>query len=238
MLDLPQLGMEPDAPFPPTDTALEVPNGLLAWGGDLDPKRLLAAYARGIFPWYTYGQPLLWWSPAPRCVIFPSDIHLSRRTRRRFNTGRFKLTADTACRDVIEACALPRHGETGTWITNEMQRAFIELHKRGHAHSVEVWQDDQLAGGIYGLAIGRIFFGESMFSKRTDASKVALIALCQELVRRGYTLLDCQILNPHLVRMGAVEISRSEFESRLAHGVSVVRDPVSWTGNFNVSERW
>jgi leucyl/phenylalanyl-tRNA--protein transferase len=213
---VPQLGQAPDAPFPPTGTALDTPNGLLAWGGGLEPERLLAAYRRGIFPWYSEGQPILWWSPAPRCVIVPERVHLSRRTRRRYNSGPFELTLDQAFDLVIERCAAPRRDEDGTWITPAMLDAYRRLHRLGHAHSLEVWQDGELAGGIYGLAIGRVFFGESMFSRRSDGSKIALVALCRLLHRHGFGLLDCQVENDHLRRMGATLISREAFETRLA----------------------
>lgn len=215
-LILPRLGEEPGAPFPPTETALERPNGLLAGGGDLSPQRILNAYRQGIFPWYSDDSPILWWSPAPRCIIVPDQVHLSRRTRRRFNMGQYRLTLNTAFAEVIHACAAPRETEDGTWLTGEMQQAYIDLHGLGHAHSLEVWLGDELAGGIYGLSIGAVFFGESMFSRRTDGSKIALVALCKLLCQAGIPLLDCQVGNPHLFRMGAEEVSRDEFESRLA----------------------
>lgn len=238
ILDLPRLGDDPDAPFPPGREALDAPNGLLAWGGDLHPRRLLAAYRAGIFPWYSEGQPLLWWSPAPRCVILPTEVHLSRRTRRRYNSGRYRLSADCAFEQVIAACAEPRAYERGTWITAELQAAFTRLHQMGHAHSVEVWQGEELRGGIYGLAVGAAFFGESMFSRSVDASKIALVALCRLLEDDGFGLLDCQVGNPHLFRMGAVEISRTGFERRLLRLVDEPCETGSWRERAAFGTRW
>lgn len=238
LLDLPRLSEDPDAPFPDTRLALASPRGLLAWGGDLDAGRLLRAYRLGIFPWYSEGQPILWWSPEPRCVIFPDEVYLSRRTRRRYNSGVFRLTADTAFEEVIAACAEPRRDDTGTWITGEMARAFTRLHRGGYAHSIEVWRGAELCGGIYGLALGGVFFGESMFSRATDASKVALIALCRQLRRWGFELLDCQVGNPHLFRMGARELSRQRFERRLRAALQRpdLRGP--WHGRVDFDPRW
>jgi leucyl/phenylalanyl-tRNA--protein transferase len=238
ILDLPRLGESPDAPFPPTAQALQAPNGLLAWGGDLAPKRLLRAYREGIFPWYSEGQPVLWWSPAPRCVIFPDRVHLSRRTRRRYNQGGFQLTADTAFDRVVAACAEPRAHEPGTWITPAMREAYVRLFEGGHAHSVEVWTGDALVGGIYGLAIGSVFFGESMFSRQVDASKVALIALCRHLQAQGFGLLDCQVGNPHLFRMGADQLTRADFERFLERLTEDERKTGLWTHEVHWEPRW
>lgn len=238
MLDLPRLGMEPESPFPPPAEALDSPNGLLAWGGDLHPARLLNAYAHGIFPWYSDGQPILWWSPAPRCVIFPADVYLSRRTMRRYNSGVFSLTADTAFEQVIAQCAEPREDEEGTWITDEMMHAYIDLHRHGFAHSIEVWEESCLVGGIYGLALGDVFFGESMFSRRSDASKIALVGLCRELLKRSMKLLDCQVANPHLLRMGAVEISRPDFTSYLPGSSGEIQPGRSWSNSYSAEPRW
>ena len=220
-LQLPRLEGAPDAPFPPTSEALRRPNGLLAWGGDLSTIRLLNAYRQGIFPWYTDAEPILWWTPEPRCVLLPADVHLSHRTRRRHNTGQFRLSADTAFEAVVEACAAPRPGHHGTWITAELKSAFVDLHHAGLAHSLEVWRQDshagdRLVGGIYGLALGGVFFGESMFSRETDASKIALVALCRHLTQSSFGLLDCQVPNPHLRSMGAVEWPRPAFERTIA----------------------
>ena len=238
ILDLPRLADDPGAPFPPTSQALRSPNGLLAWGGDLHPRRLLAAYRAGIFPWYSEGQPVLWWTPAPRCVLVPGEVYLSRRTRRRYNSGRYRLTLDRAFADVMAACAAPRDGESGTWITRDMIRAYGQLFEQGVAHSLEVWEGDELAGGIYGLAIGSIFFGESMFSRSTDGSKLALVALCRLLVRWGFALLDCQVGNPHLFRMGAQEISRAGFELTLAQYIDRRPSPHAWREPADFEERW
>jgi len=236
--DLPRLGDDPGGPFPPTSEALDSPNGLLAWGGGLQVERLLRAYRVGIFPWYTPGQPILWWSPAPRCVIFPDRVHLSKRTRRRYNSKNYHLTIDVAFAEVIRACAGPRRDESGTWITADMQEAYCQLHRLGHAHSLEVWEGDALAGGIYGLAVGSVFFGESMFSCKTDASKIALVALCRQLHQWDYGLLDCQVGNPHLFSMGAVELSRKAFEKRLSELVSDNRPVDSWTDRVDIADRW
>jgi len=231
---IPILARDPESPFPPTDQALDYPQGLLAIGGDLSPARLINAYRQGIFPWYAEGQPILWWSPAPRCVIVPDKVHVSRRLRRRYNQGRFSIAADQAFAQVIEACAAPRRDQPETWITPEMQTAYNRLHEMGVAHSVEVSIDGELAGGIYGLALGRVFFGESMFSKYTDASKLALVALCRQIHRWGFTLLDCQVSNPHLTSMGAREIPRQAFERHLV----AAQEPDHWRAEFNCAERW
>lgn len=210
-LMIPQLGADPDAPFPDPGSALPEPDGLLAWGGDLHPRRLLRAYRQGIFPWYSADQPILWWCPARRAVLFPSEVHVSRRLGRLLRQQRFSITADRAFDEVVAGCALPRSKQPTTWITPAMQRAYGRLHQAGHAHSVEVWQAGELAGGIYGIALGGLFFGESMFSAVRDASKVALVSLCRAMARNGYALLDCQIINAHLESMGARELPRAEF---------------------------
>jgi len=237
-IHLPHLSDDPSTPFPPTSEALERPNGLLAWGGGVEPERLLAAYRLGIFPWYTENEPVLWWSPAPRCVIFPADVHFSRRTRRRYRSGNFTLTADTAFDEVIGACATPRKADSGTWITAELRHAFSRLHQMGFAHSVEVWSNRTLVGGIYGLALGRVFFGESMFSRETDTSKIALVSLCRQLEAWGFELLDCQVSNPHLLSMGAVLLSRDEFEDCLRSSEDSPVSPGPWTATFGVSRSW
>jgi leucyl/phenylalanyl-tRNA--protein transferase len=234
ILDLPRLGADSADPFPPGSSALASPSGLLAWGGDLQPERLLTAYRSGIFPWYSEGQPILWWSPAPRCVIYPDAVHISRRLRRRLKQGLFTITSDQAFEEVIEACSGPRRDQDGTWITPEMLKAYVHLHELGVAHSVEVHMDGELAGGIYGLALGRMFFGESMFSKRDDASKIALVALCHQLQQWGFSLLDCQVSNPHLLSMGAQEVSRETFEGYL----STASDQDQWRQEFNDTNHW
>ena len=231
---IPILSKDPDSPFPATEQALDNPPGLLAAGGDLSPARLVSAYKQGIFPWYSDDQPILWWSPAPRCVLLPQDIHISRRLRRRYNQGVFSLTCDREFEAVIEACAQPRFEHDGTWITEEMRLAYIQLHRLGIAHSIEAWVDGELAGGVYGLALGRVFFGESMFSEQQDGSKIALVALCKQLEHWGFTLLDCQVSNPHLLSMGAQKISRAEFNQHLESTGS----PEHWGDDFNAGERW
>jgi leucyl/phenylalanyl-tRNA--protein transferase len=238
ILELTRLDSDPLAPFPDTREALDSPNGLLAWGGDLHPQRLLNAYRKGIFPWYSDGQPVLWWCPSPRCVLYPHRIYLSKRTRRRFNSGKYRLSADWAFEEVVRACAEPRSYNDGTWITREMIEAYCLLHDKGHAHSLEVWRDDHLIGGIYGLAIGSMFFGESMFSRQTDASKMALVALCRQLTAWGYGLLDCQVGNPHLFRMGAEELSRKDFENALIQLTGQDRKPESWAQRVEFDSRW
>jgi len=202
--------------FPPLEQALRQPNGLLAAGGDLSPKRLIAAYRHGCFPWYEEGQPLLWWSPDPRCVLFVGEMHLSHSLTRVLRQRRFCVTFDQDFAAVIKACAQPRKEGGGTWITPAMQGAYRELHRLGIAHSVEVWQDGELQGGLYGLAMGRLFFAESMFSSQSNASKVALAQLMGRLRDWNFVLLDCQIPNPHLYRLGARSIPRCEFAALLA----------------------
>ncbi len=205
-------------PFPPDDAALYAPAGLLAAGGSLRPTRLLAAYRRGIFPWYSEGDPILWWTPDPRCVIFPERLHISRRLRRRLRQQPFAITRDTAFTEVVAACAAPRPGEIGTWILPEMIDAYVRLFELGHATSFECWQDEELVGGVYGAHLGHVFFGESMFSRRADASKVAL---AEAAGAADIALIDCQLNNAHLERMGAEEIPRQRFVELLAtHGAN------------------
>jgi len=203
--------------FPDVSLALDEPDGLLAIGGDLKPQRLLAAYRRGIFPWYNEGQPILWWAPNPRAVLFPEQLKVSRSLRKTLRKQPFTVTFDQAFSDVVEACSQPREYETqpGTWITHEMKQAYLHLHKQGAAHSVECWQDGQLMGGLYGVAIGRAFFGESMFSRCSDASKVAFVTLTQQLANWGFGIIDCQIHSQHLESLGAETISRGQFTALL-----------------------
>lgn len=205
-------------PFPPVERALRRPDGLLAAGGDLSPGRLLDAYRRGIFPWYSAGDPILWWSPDPRMVLFVDELHVSRSLRRRMNGHPFTVRANTAFRQVMEACAAPRPGQSGTWITPEMIEAYGALHALGHAHCVECWSGERLIGGIYGVGIGRMFFGESMFHRVADASKVALVHLVRRLARMGVPLMDCQQETAHTASMGGRTIPRSEFMQRI-HGL-------------------
>lgn len=220
------LGPDPEA-FPPVSAALADPPGLLAVGGDLSVPRLLAAYRRGIFPWFSRGDPILWWSPDPRFVLDPARIHVGRSLRRTLARGTFRITLDTAFAAVVDACArAPRPGQRGTWITPAMRSAYLDLHRAGHAHSVEAWQGDTLAGGLYGVAIGRMFFGESMFARRTDASKIALGALVAFCRAHGIAWIDCQQNTEHLASFGAREVPRAEFERHLARtlGAAPVRD--------------
>ena len=223
---IPWLG--PRDPFPPVERALRDPNGLLAAGADLSPQRLLDAYARGIFPWFSEDDPLLWWSPDPRMVLFVDELHLSRSLRRVIRSGRFRVTLDTAFRDVMEGCAEPRPDQDGTWITPEMLHAYMRLAALGHAHSVEAWEGDTLAGGLYGVAIGRMFFGESMFSRRSDASKVAFAHLVRQLQQWEMPLIDCQMATPHLASLGAREIPRAEFLGQVRRLVQLPAVPAPW----------
>ncbi len=202
--------------FPPLETAMREPNGLLAAGGDLSPERLLAAYRHGCFPWYQEGQPLLWWSPDPRTVLYPEELHVSRSLAKKLRQGVFNVTFDRAFQDVIQGCAAPRDYADGTWITTPMQNAYVTLHQLGVAHSVEVWQDGQLVGGLYGLAMGRLFFGESMFSRATDASKVGFVTLVERLRGWDFKLIDCQMPTQHLASFGARTIPRRIFAEALA----------------------
>jgi len=204
-------------PFPPVAQALQQPNGLLAVGGDLSPQRLLTAYRRGIFPWFGPDDPILWWSPDPRMVLFPPEFRISHSLRKTLRRHAYELRTDTVFEQVMRACAAPRDREGGgTWIAEEMIAAYCELHRLGHAHSVEVWQDDQLAGGLYGVALGAMFYGESMFSRKPDGSKIALAHLAAQW-QRWYEngLIDCQMHTPHLASLGAREVPRTEFVARV-----------------------
>jgi len=205
--------------FPPISLALTEPNGLLAAGGDLSPSRIISAYEQGIFPWYSDDQPILWWSPNPRCIILPQDAHSSKSLKKHIRKTNPILTFDTCFEDVIHYCARTE-SDDGTWITEEMESAYINLYKLGHAHSVEVWENNQLIGGLYGLAIGKCFFGESMFSRKPNSSKIAFTSLCEQLHKWGYTLVDCQVENPHLISLGASTVDREHFLSILKPGVS------------------
>jgi leucyl/phenylalanyl-tRNA---protein transferase len=232
------LSPDPNAPFPPAESALRQPDGLLAVGGDLSPARLLNAYRHGIFPWYSAGQPILWWSPDPRMVFRTDEVRLSSRFRRELRRSPWWMTADTAFAQVIHACAhSPRPGQNGTWITEEMQAAYIELHRLGHAHSIEVFDEDgcgqrQLVGGIYGVAIGSMFFGESMFSAVSGGSKVALAALAYRLRDWGWPLIDAQVENDHLLSLGAERWPRARFLQQVAQRVEQAGSPGAWTERF------
>lgn len=238
-LRLPLLGDDPAAPFPPVDTALREPDGLLAAGGDLSPERLLRAYRHGVFPWYSARQPILWWSPDPRTVFRTDRLHLSRRFRRTLRGCDWIVRADTAFDRVVERCAqAPRRGQDGTWITDEMRRAYLRLHRLGHAHSIEVFAPaggdagSHLVGGLYGVACGRMFFGESMFSDRDGGSKVALAALALRLGQWGWPLLDAQVGNPHLGRLGAEAWPRDAFMHAIAPLCAADERPGAWTARF------
>jgi leucyl/phenylalanyl-tRNA--protein transferase len=212
-------GTPVDAVFPDATLAEEEPNGLLAIGGDLRQKRLLHAYRQGIFPWYSAGQPILWWSPAPRMVLFPPEFHMSRSLRKSFRTRHYEVSANQAFDEVIHACAEPRDGTAGTWLVPDMVAAYSALHQAGHAHSVETWHGDRLVGGLYGVAIGQAFFGESMFSRSPDASKVAMAMMVQIAQRHPFQFIDCQVHTDHLASLGAREISRDAFQRALRAAV-------------------
>ena len=218
-----------DFRFPPVDQAS--PEGLLAVGGDLCPERLLQAYRHGIFPWYNDDQPILWWSPDPRAVLFPDKLHISRSLKRTLRSNVFTLTLDTCFREVMTQCAGPRpqYPEGGTWITDDMLNAYTRLHELGCAHSAETWQDDRLVGGLYGVAIGGAFFAESMFTKVDDASKVALVKLVTQLQAWHFRLIDCQQFSPHVSRFGAEEIPRSAFITHLNQALTLPDRRGQWT---------
>lgn len=222
----------PHSTFPPLQQALREPNGLLAAGGDLSTSRLLAAYRKGIFPWFNAGEPILWWSPDPRMIMFPSDIKISRSLHKTLKHNRLKIRVDSAFRAVIHACAAPRNGQNGTWIHPEMIAAYENLHQLGLCHSVETWEGDELVGGLYGVALGRVFFGESMFSRVNDASKVALVYLARQLQQWGFILIDCQVKTPHLASMGAIEIPRQEFANLLAAWVDLPDRQGRWDFDY------
>jgi leucyl/phenylalanyl-tRNA--protein transferase len=221
--------LAPDDPFPPVERALAEPNGLLAAGGALTPARLVDAYRRGIFPWYSRGQPVLWWSPDPRMVLFTAEFRVRRSLAKRVRQRPYEIRVDTAFERVIRACAAPRPDQDGTWITPEMIDAYVGLHRTGVAHSVEAWRDGELAGGLYGIALGRVFFGESMFARESDASKVALVHLVDKLGRDGVPLVDCQQETAHLAGFGARPIPRRTFAALLAELIHSDAPPVPWT---------
>ena len=218
---------EPD--FPPLERALAEPNGLLAAGGALGPTWLLSAYRRGIFPWFSDGEPVLWWSPDPRMILRPGQLRITRSLARTLRRGAFELRVDTAFADVIHACAHLRAETSGTWITPRMIRAYCDLHELGYAHSVESWQEGRLVGGLYGIALDRAFFGESMFSTVSDASKVALVHLAGHLERRGFGVIDCQMTTAHLRSMGGIEIPRAQFARELAELIGPAPAPQDWS---------
>ncbi len=230
------------APFPPVEAALAEPNGLLAAGGDLTVPRLLDAYRQGIFPWFSPGEPILWWSPDPRMVLLPPEFKVSRSLRRRLGRPDCAIRVDTAFEAVMRACAEPRQGsgaagQAGTWITGAMIRAYTDLFDAGYAHSVETWMGGRLVGGLYGVALGRAFFGESMFTRATDASKLALAHLVAQLRRWGYGLIDCQMVTAHLASLGARPIPRSEFRARLDALVAEPGRIGKWTFDHDLFTR-
>ena len=215
--------------FPPVDEAMQEPNGLLARGGDLSVARLLDAYRHGVFPWFNLGEPILWWAPDPRMVLFPQEVHVSRSLAKRMRHGNFDVRVDTAFAEVMRRCAgARRNHHAGTWISPAMIAAYTQLHRQGYAHSVEIWANDDLVGGVYGVSIGRMFFGESMFSRQPDASKIALVYLCRQLQRWGFGMIDCQMETAHLTSMGARLIPRSEFCTKLAVLIDLERPPSPW----------
>ena len=216
-------GDPPDA-FPPVDTALTDPDGLLCAGGDLSPARLLEAYRRGIFPWFSEGQPILWWSPDPRAVLYPAEFKVSRSLAKTIRNRGFTVTVDRAFGRVMELCADARLRPEGTWISPQMLAAYRRLHELGHAHSYETWENDRLIGGLYGIALGQVFFGESMFSLERDASKVALATLVRDMIARGGRVIDCQVASAHLERLGARSVPRRRFVRELAQAISNTPD--------------
>lgn len=223
--------LQRNMPFPPVEKAMRYPNGLLAAGDELSPERLLDAYHHGIFPWFNEGEPILWWSPDPRMVLLPEEIKVSRSLAKRLRRREFEVRLDTSFAEVIDACAAPRADRGGTWITSNMQRAYSRLHELGYSHSVEAWQDGVLAGGLYGVAIGQAFYGESMFSRRSDASKVALVHLAYYLESRAFRVIDCQMNTPHLASLGAREIPRNAFVAGLREWTQRGDPPGKWPAN-------
>jgi leucyl/phenylalanyl-tRNA--protein transferase len=222
--------LEHDTPFPPIQSALRDPNGLLAAGGDLSTERLLEAYRHGIFPWFSEGDPILWWSPDPRMILFPAELKISRSFEKTLRNRSYEARFDSAFDEVVAGCAAPRKGEPGTWISGAMSEAYRGLHRLGYAHSVETWIDGDLAGGLYGVAIGRVFFGESMFSRARDASKIALAVLVAHLKSAGFGLIDCQMRTRHLETLGAREIPRRRFSRLLEELIHYPHPPGSWSG--------
>ena len=220
--------LDHDNPFPPLAKAMTSPNGLLCAGGDLSPERIVDAYRRGIFPWFSEGDPILWWSPDPRMVLFPDELKVSRSLRRAVARGTYEIRFDSAFGRVIEACAAPRAGQQGTWIVPQMVDAYQRLHELGFAHSVESWTQGELAGGLYGIALGRVFFGESMFTRAPDASKVALVALVERLRREDYQVIDCQQATAHLASLGARQIRRKAFAQLLEDSIQYPLSPERW----------
>lgn len=225
-LPIPWLGPDPEAPFPPVARALREPNGLLAAGGDLSPRRLIAAYQHGIFPWFMPGEPILWWSPDPRCVFASGGVHVSRKLGRELRRSSWQVVADTRFAEVIDACSAARRDGGGTWITPAMRDAYVELHRLGHAHSIEVLDGTRLVGGLYGVRTGALFCAESMFSNHSGGSKVALLALGRALLAEGVVLIDAQVASPHLFTLGARLMRRAEFASYCATATTTPEPPL------------
>jgi leucyl/phenylalanyl-tRNA--protein transferase len=223
-----RLPQAPNSAFPDVELAETEPNGLLAVGGDLTPERLINAYRHGIFPWYSEDEPILWWSPDPRTVLYPENFKITRSLRKTLKKGLFHVSFDHAFKQVIRACSEPRRDSPGTWLLPEMIEAYLQLHELGIAHSVETWQDDRLVGGLYGVALGGVFYGESMFSRVSDSSKVALAHLCSLLIDMDFHLVDCQVYTDHLISLGAEEISRARFCLHLEEWCHLPRHPGSW----------
>jgi leucyl/phenylalanyl-tRNA--protein transferase len=221
--------LQPNEPFPAVEQALVEPNGLLAAGGTLDPDRLVEAYRHGIFPWFNEGEPVLWWSPDPRMVLLPAEIRVTRSLAKTLRKGNYAVCADSAFREVMRACAAPRDGRAGTWINEDMISAYCALHDEGIAHSIEIWIDGTLAGGLYGVALGRMFYGESMFTRVPDASKIALVHLARQLQRWQFGMIDCQMRTDHLARMGGREMPRADFVRTLGELVNYPPVPGAWT---------
>jgi leucyl/phenylalanyl-tRNA--protein transferase len=221
--------LQPNEPFPAVEQALVEPNGLLAAGGTLDPDRLVEAYRHGIFPWFNEGEPVLWWSPDPRMVLLPAEIRVTRSLAKTLRKGNYAVRADSAFREVMRACAAPRDGRAGTWINDDMISAYCALHDAGIAHSIEIWIDGTLAGGLYGVALGRMFYGESMFTRVPDASKIALVHLARQLQRWQFGMIDCQMRTDHLARMGGREMPRADFVRTLGELVNYPPIPGAWT---------
>jgi len=232
MISLQWLDPNPQASFPPVEMSLREPDGLLAAGGDLSLNRLINAYKNGIFPWYSEGEPILWWSPDPRFVLPPDEIKVSRSLAKNIRNGPFRISIDTAFEEVIGNCSVqPRDGQDGTWITEEMQQAYINMHKHGHAHSVECWNGTQLVGGLYGVNSGQVFCGESMFSLQSNASKVSLVQFCRFLQHHGFKLIDSQVHTPHLESLGARMVPRSDYIKTLQQPASI-NMPINWSELF------
>jgi leucyl/phenylalanyl-tRNA--protein transferase len=228
--------LEADQPFPPIQQALTEPAGLLAVSATLTTTRLLAAYRRGIFPWYNPGDPVLWWSPDPRMVLFPAELRIQRSLLKVMRKQPYEIRVDTAFRAVMTACAAPRAGQAGSWINDDMIDAYCQLHALGVAHSVEAWRDGVLVGGLYGIALGRAFYGESMFARAPDASKIAFVRLVRQLQRWDFGMIDCQMNTAHLARFGAREIPRTDFIARLESLVNLTAVPPPWRFDHDPAE--